>query len=274
METPTVKIVVTTHKEYRMPDDPMYIPMQVGAAIEKDENGDPLDLGYLMDSTGDNISDRNALYCELTGLYWAWKHMDADYLGLVHYRRHFGSLKKINSKDPFDHVIKSDELGPMLGQYLFFVPKKRHYVIESLYSHYAHTHYVVHLYETRGIIARRCPEYLETYDHVMKHYSGHMFNMMIMERTLMNEYCSWLFMILSELDKRVNTSGLSFYQGRYCGRVGEIIFNVWLDYQVQSGRIRKDQVKELPYIYMEPVDYGRKTSSFLKAKFFHKKYEF
>ena len=90
----------------------------------------------------------------------------------------------------------------------------------------------------------------------------------------MNEYCSWLFMILSELDQRVNISGLSFYQGRYCGRVGEIIFNVWLDYQVQSGRIRKDQVKELPYIYMEPVDYGRKTSSFLKAKFFHKKYEF
>ena len=274
METPTVKIVVTTHKEYRMPDDPMYIPMQVGAAIEKDENGDPLDLGYLKDSTGDNISDRNALYCELTGLYWAWKHMDADYLGLVHYRRHFGSLKKINSKDPFDHVIKMDELGPMLGQHLVFVPKKRHYVIESLYSHYAHTHYVVHLYETRGIIARRCPEYLETYDHVMKHYSGHMFNMMIMERSLMNEYCSWLFMILSELDQRVNISGLSFYQGRYCGRVGEIIFNVWLDYQVQSGRIRKDQVKELPYIYIEPVDYGKKTSSFLKAKFFHKKYEF
>ena len=75
-----------------MPNDDMYIPLHVGAEGKKDKQGNPLDLGYQKDNTGENISELNASYCELTGLYWAWKNLDADFIGLSHYRRHF-SLK-------------------------------------------------------------------------------------------------------------------------------------------------------------------------------------
>ena len=102
---PSVKIIIATHKKYRMPDDEMYIPVQVGA-----EGKD--DLGYTRDNTGDNISNLNSQYCELTGLYWAWKNLDADYVGLAHYRRHFRVKNK--TKDPFDCVLTSKEAEELL----------------------------------------------------------------------------------------------------------------------------------------------------------------
>ena len=92
--TPTVTIVVATHKKYEMPKDKMYLPLHVGAEGKMDPNGNVLDLGYVKDNTGDNISEKNSSYCELTGLYWAWKNLTADYIGLVHYRRYFGKRDK------------------------------------------------------------------------------------------------------------------------------------------------------------------------------------
>lgn len=256
-----------------MPDDPMYLPIRLGAALHRDT--DPVLLSYLRDDTGDNISSKNPLYCELTGLYWAWKNLDAGYIGLVHYRRHFGSLvrSRADAADPFDRVIRADEILPLLPRVRLFVPKKRYYVIESLLSHYEHTHYGVHLYETRRIIEERCPEYLPSYDRVLKKTSGCMFNMMIMDRELLDSYCTWLFPILTELEHRVDSSGLSYFQGRYCGRVGEIIFNVWMDYQLRTGNLKKDEIMTLPYVMMEKVDYRKKIRGFLEAKFFHRKYE-
>ena len=78
-----IVMIVAAHKAYRMPEDPMYLPLHVGKA------GKSLELGFQGDDTGDNISEKNPEYCELTGLYWAWKNLDADYIGLSHYRRYF-----------------------------------------------------------------------------------------------------------------------------------------------------------------------------------------
>ena len=138
MGTPIVKILVASHKKYRMPSDDIYLPLHVGAEGKTDPNGKPLDLGWTRDNTGDNISELNPGYCELTGLYWGWKNLKADYIGLVHYRRHF-CLKRRN-RDPFKNILTGAELRPLLKQYWVFVPKKRRYFIETLYSHYAHTH--------------------------------------------------------------------------------------------------------------------------------------
>ena len=87
-------IVVATHKKYRMPNDPLYLPVHVGAEGKKDAKGRPLDFGYQKDNEGDNISLKNPRYCELTGIYWAWKNLECDYIGLVHYRRYFGGKEK------------------------------------------------------------------------------------------------------------------------------------------------------------------------------------
>lgn len=266
-----VKIIIATHKKYPMPKDSIYMPVHVGAEGKKDDKGNPLNLGYTKDNTGDNISAKNAQYCELTGLYWAWKNLDADYIGLAHYRRHFA--KKSREKDIFKHVLDGEELYPMLDKYKIFVPKKRKYYIESLYSHYAHTHYAEQLDKTREILERDYSEYVESYDKVVKQTYGHMFNMMIMKKELVDSYCEWLFDILFKLENELDMKDLSFFQGRFYGRVSEIIFNVWLDYQIKSGVVDKSEIKEIPCIHMEKINWWKKGTSFLKAKFFKKRYE-
>ena len=70
-----IKLLIAAHKQYQMPQDKIYLPLHVGA------EGKTLIEGFTPDNTGDNISAKNPYYCELTGLYWAWKNLDADYIG-------------------------------------------------------------------------------------------------------------------------------------------------------------------------------------------------
>ena len=259
----TAKIVVATHKKYEMPKDELYLPLQVGA------EGKP-SLGYTQDNTGDNISEKNPSFCELTGLYWAWKNLREDYIGLAHYRRHFGYRKR----DPMDGVLTYEQLKPLLGKYRVFVPKKRVYGIETLYSHYAHTHYAQQLDCAREIIREKYPDYLASYDEVVNRRWGYMFNMMILRRDLLGSYCGWLFDILFELERRMShAQELSQFQGRFYGRVSEIIFNVWLDHQIKAGVLSKKDVKELHFFYTEKINWFKKGTAFLQAKLFHKRYE-
>ena len=66
-----IKIIVAAHKEYRMPWQNIYLPVQVGAAGKES-------IGYQRDDEGDNISNKNDTYCELTGMYYAWKNQGRD----------------------------------------------------------------------------------------------------------------------------------------------------------------------------------------------------
>lgn len=79
-----LKLLVATHKSYIFPKADCYMPIHVGKRNSK------LDLDIQGDDTGENISDKNSSFCELTALYWAWKNLDDyKYIGLVHYRRYF-----------------------------------------------------------------------------------------------------------------------------------------------------------------------------------------
>lgn len=256
-----IKLIVATHKSYEMPqDDNLYIPLHVGKKGKKD-------LGYLGDDTGDNISEFNPYYCELTGLYWAWKNLDYDYLGLVHYRRYFAKRKaKFNEELDLNQVIwDQDTLEQLLEQYDVIVPQKRKYYIETLYSHYEHTLDKKHLDDTRHIINGICPTYIPNFDKVMKQRSGYMFNMFIMDRKHIDAYLSWLFPILEKLYQTTDLSQLTPFEARLFGRVSELLFNVWLDKQ-------SVKIKEVPFVYLDRINFFEKGKSFLMAKFLGKKY--
>ena len=247
----SVQIVIASHKPYWMPSDPIYYPLHVGSALYPG-------FGFPGDNTGDNISAKNPNYCELTGLYWAWKNLDADYIGLVHYRRHFSNGNLFRSKK--DQVISSSELEPLLQQSQIILPKPRHYWIETNYSQYAHAHHAIDLDTTRAILSEKYPDYLPTYDSVMRRTYGHRFNMFIMRRDYLDAYCLWLFDILFALESRLDITNYSTNDARVFGFVGERLLDVWLEKNNYS-------YTELPYVFLENQHWVKKGAKFLLRKF-------
>lgn len=251
-----IKIIIATHKKYEMPKEKMYIPVHVGADGKDD-------LGYIKDNSGDNISKKNPFFCELTGLYWAWKNLNADYIGLAHYRRHFSIKKKSNDK--FENVLTEQQLQKILEKTDVVLTKKRKYYIENLYSHYKHTMYIEPLDETGKIIEEIYPEYSTYFNKLHKRTSAHMFNMFIMKKEIFDDYCKWLFSILFELEKRIDNTKYDNFHSRFYGRISELLLDVYL----QKNNI---SYKEVGFIYMEKINKVAKIKSFLKAKFLGEKY--
>lgn len=244
-----VKVIVATHKPYWMPTDEMYVPVRVGA-----EGKD--DLGFTPDNAGENISSKNANYCELTGLYWAWKNLQCEYLGLAHYRRHFTMLKGTNDRRD---VLSLDQARDLLSDVDVLLPIKRNYWIETNYQQYIHAHHVEDLDETRKILEERYPKYVKAYDESMKKTTGHRFNMFIMKKELADRYCEWLFDVLFELEKRLDISGYSSNDQRVFGFVSERLLDVWL----VTNNI---QYKDVPYMFLEKQNWIIKGANFILRK--------
>lgn len=244
------KIIVVSHKNYWMPDDKIYLLVFAGPVPDMPE-------GFVRDNTGDNISRKNPNFCELTGLYWAWKNLDADYLGLAHYRRHF-SIKK-NNNDKKGCLLTGEQLEAILADTDVVLPKPRNYFIETNYSQYVHAHHAEDLDTTREIISEMYPEYLKAYDASMKRTTGHRFNMFIMRRDLADAWCTWLFDILFELEKRLDITQYSKNDARVFGFVGERLLDVW----IETNDIK---CKELPCVFMEDQNRLKKGSAFVLRK--------
>lgn len=249
--------MVAAHKQCEMPCDKIYLPVQVGKSLNLNK-----DFGYQTDNLGENISEKNPYYSELTALYWGWKNLDFDYIGLVHYRRYLG-LK--NEKEKIRGILTSKQTEKLCQKYDIILPQKRRYYIESLWSHYAHTHDISHLEKTKDIIAKIYPEYIPAFEKVMKRTWGHMFNMFIMKKTLADEYCTWLFNILFQLEKEIDLSQLPAFDARLFGRVSELLLDVWIEKKHYP-------YKEIKMIQLGNENWPQKIKYFLAAKFLGKRY--
>lgn len=244
-----IVIGVASHKPYWMPQDPIYLPIQVGKT--------PCP-GWQRDDDGENISHKNATFCELTGLFWLWKHMDADVYGLAHYRRHFAK-----NRFPFvpkkNRILSAAKIEDYMDAVDVLLPKKRHYWIETNESQYVHAHHPEDLLQTEAILAERYPAYLPAWEKVMKRRSGHRFNMFIMKKKVFCAYCEWLFDVLFELERRLDISDYSDQDRRVFGYVGERLMDVWIETWQLPYR-------ECPVENMEGQHWPRKIWRFLHRK--------
>lgn len=81
MNRPKCKILISYHKKDFLLKDDILTPIHAGRANalkkEPNESLEWLLKNMIGDNTGDNISDRNGSYNEMTSVYWAWKNYDA-----------------------------------------------------------------------------------------------------------------------------------------------------------------------------------------------------
>lgn len=211
-------IYVVTHKEFNYKLLASYIPIQVG----KINTG--LSLPYITDDTGDNISSKNSNYCELTAVYWIWKNVkNVDNVGICHYRRYF--VTGLSSR-----LIDDNYIDKTLENYDVILPTK--YKTESsVYNHFINSTSgrEVDLINLRKIISEIYPDYLESYDKIMKSRSTSYCNMLVTSKENYDTYCKWLFDILFSLEKITNMDGYTKQEQRLYGFLSEFLLNVWID---------------------------------------------
>lgn len=202
----------------KLPD--IYKTLQVGACLSRDRFGD------YQDDVGVNISQKNLNYCELTGLFWAWKNSADDIIGICHYRRFL--------LDTADHCLPSyyldkDRIESILKLYDVILPKPymEHQSIKDFYES-GKANKKNELYELRKIVFKLYPDYMESFDSFFNGNEECRCNVMIMKRELFDEYCEWLFSILFELEKHINLSDYNQVDARIFGYLSERLLNVFV----------------------------------------------
>lgn len=221
-------IFVASHTYTAISQASGYRPLFVGSAAL--DSGEPREAGWAYDDEyPESISSLNPFFCELTGFHYIWKQCDDDVVGLVHYRRYLGEKGNDGSLVPLDaQTISSD-----LEKHDCIVAAKStvangEYSI-SVAEQYRLIHSSTDLVQTRLVISRLYPEYLDAFDDVML---GHQFspcNILICRKDLFDQYCAWLFSIEFELYRRIDVESRSEpYQRRVFGFLSERLLNVYL----------------------------------------------
>ena len=258
------KIIVCCHKDDIRVDQEPYLPIQVGKALS-DQN-----LGIVGDDTGDNISAKNRSYCELTGLYWAWKNLkDVDVIGLCHYRRYFDFHNQCLSILPYTKFNKEQ-----FGKLDFSVPNdivdavNRGAVVAprvmnnvgSLYDEYCICHISEDLRTLEAVVAEKSEQkYIDAFNKVMHLTHKPMcYNMFVMNWNDFDNYCTWLFGILEEVEKRIDITNYSPVQKRVFGYMAERLFNVWV---AAEGK----KVIHKPLMFIMDEKQGSKVNYVLKS---------
>ena len=236
-------------------------PIHVGATFANA----PLP-GMLADNTGDNISDKNESFCELTALYWAWKNdRDSDFIGLMHYRRLLDVVGEIDggraeayvgAVDVEDWIERTEAwMEAELDNWDIILPRV-HQMAVSVEDNYLASHHKEDFDKMREVIAADYPAYLDAFDTSAKSNDMRLGNIALMRREVFDRYCSWLFDILLKVDASdIDRSNYSPYQSRYIGFLAERLLTVFILQEQRtnpSTRIRETHILNLSRAAVSP----------------------
>ncbi len=245
------KIIICYHKLFNSFKNEVLLPLHVGKSNSKIELEN-----FECDNTGDNISYKNGSYCELTGLYWLWKNIEADNYGLFHYRR-FLDLKNKYRGQVFPSKINildwsQSTLEKLMMEYDVILPHKSKFDL-NVYERYKKDHIASDLDVIIDIIKSDYPQYTDAINKSLSSKEEYSCNMFIMRKAVFFEYCEWLFDILQKAEDRVDITGYDSYQRRIWGFLSERMLNIFIQYKLDSDRNIKIKHVATIMINQEPI---------------------
>lgn len=271
-----LKIFIVYYKQAPLIKTEIFTPIQAGRAIVgspsrigtlKKEEINWLNNNMIGDNTGENISNLNRYFAEITALYWIWKNTDSPLVGMFQYRR-FLSLND-NAHYPyvefpsmrFRHVgIK--HLEKFSSTFLHDLKLEKKYILPwftnhdillaepiktNTYEQYKTEHIISDLNKALAILKQKYPE---MYDFAIENLNStegfYPSNLFITRREILNNYATWLFNILlplyeeikNELPLRDTEQKLAF------AYLSERLFTIYFRYQQKYHGLR---IKEFPF---------------------------
>lgn len=215
---------VVTHRPFHVPNIPGYLPIAVGS-LAKSEG-----CSYLRDSSGDNITARNANYCELTAQYWIWKNaVSSDVMGMCHYRRYFSTSWLSCSPT---HYLREKETLKILKHHDIILPKSLYWPKRTVGENYFEGGMgrKKDLVITRKVIEECEHDYLASFDEVLSAHAACYCNMFVTTAHLFDAYTKWLFRILFKAEQLIDLTGYSIQEARVFGYLSELLLNVWVQH--------------------------------------------
>lgn len=251
-----VKVFVLYHKRAPMFRSDCFEPLQTGCANATEA------LGLLRDDDGENISEKNDRYAELTGNYWVWKnylpqHPEIEYVGFCHYRRFLDFWKRpVCDVMPFGREMSfarfekrfaskytESNILRAIGGFDIVVPSEfsTRQFGRSNYVHYLECgHPQRDLDRLVEIIARQCPEYMPEVTEYLQGDSGYYCLNYLMRRELFESFMRWWFPLVDELVASSDWSGYVRYEeSKVPAFLAERFFNVWLRHEGKRRPLRK-----------------------------------
>ncbi|CAI3950695.1 LPS:glycosyltransferase (RfaJ) (PDB:1G9R) [Commensalibacter communis] len=248
-----ISLYVSYHNQCDLIKTNHFKPIQVGAA-----NHQPLFPTELNDATGENISFKNKSFCELTAQYWAWKNdLTSEYIGFCHYRRHFifNPTNKIPSDiygvvpyPKIDDTYLKDigysdaALEAFLNNIDVVAPEnwnvRNLYAQNNLEQYQRGENLDINDYNIcLEILKEKYPQYTEAAEKYNMSPYGYYTNMFIMKRHIFEDYSTWLFDILFELEQRINLDHKNLQEYRVFGYISEWLLGIYLTYLKTNKKI-------------------------------------
>lgn len=200
-----------------IPNSKYDIPIQAGAEltdVRVCELNDMTDLP-------DNISERNQRYSEMTAMYWAWKNIETDYVGICHYRRRL--------------LITDDEMKKYLDDGFDIISVVPCEIRGKVKENYLDSYYVWDWNLFERILEEKAPKYFELAKTCFEENTIHPANLGIFSKEMYQEYCEFAFPILEEFYQQ-SPWKFDTYQRRDVGFIGERLTSLFVDMKKKEGK--------------------------------------